>query len=859
MKHFQVHIILLALSWTQASDLKSETEEGNAQLQSNRFVKKYTNIVQPNAKLSRLSSAGNTHILGKPQNDQNTGSSRTPARRVLNRNRTMLKKTLGLTDSTPARDPSPALQTLKSPSSDVSNGTRSMNILAGFAGKNRVLVILAPNDSDGYYKLMMNLMKPEVYCEMAERHMQQIVMFHEKGERGGKVRRVSNQGSVVEEMLDPSQVPRLMAFLKLEEGKFGMVLLRKTLQVDERYPYPVQLEAIYEVIDQTPVRRLEKARQKGFVQKCKAAGVEGQVVQSSGSNTRMDTVEITGKQNKVRPGPQTTEAAQAEISTTIVTTTITTTTKRTSTTTLKTTSRKHPTTRGTTTSATTTFPSPTTAMTTNVPTTVRQTDPTYQLLPQSQQSTTTHPSPTSDFYTQHEEKHIDHTENTFTASPTQTYKQRPKNKQAAVKKGWSEKLSQRVQEHDTHRPAATKPEKDLTTAQKGKYKADHADRKKKTGKSGNPPKKTPAGKKGPKVAKETNVGLQNKKPRHKTNVHEERAVLGQPADPKKLLDTFLGYFEKRRRLLVITAPDEQHHMYSEQRDEYLEQVCNMALRKISIITIFGPLKNSTMKIDHYQTEQDKPLRGLPDSDLINKELITEFRKQFGMIQNDFNMALTDFDMKVNQRYEVPIVMKAVFDYIDTLSTRIKEIEQQRNVGVICNKEDKSRSLENFLSRFRWRRRLFIISSPSDEEWAFQQQLNTINSQACNLGLRHVSVLKLVGRTLDDTSGVLELYPINGSASVDREELLASLVQDIRNYFQISQDYFSMLLVGKDGNVKSWYPSPMWSMSIIYDLIDSMQLRRQEMAIQLSLGMRCPDDDYSHHDGYHEGYHWEYGY
>lgn len=52
-----------------------------------------------------------------------------------------------------------------------------------------------------------------------------------------------------------------------------------------------------------------------------------------------------------------------------------------------------------------------------------------------------------------------------------------------------------------------------------------------------------------------------------------------------------------------------------------------------------------------------------------------------------------------QKYEVPIVMKAVFDYIDTLSTRIKEIEQQRKLGVMCKKEDKSRSLEDFLSRF----------------------------------------------------------------------------------------------------------------------------------------------------------------
>lgn len=52
-----------------------------------------------------------------------------------------------------------------------------------------------------------------------------------------------------------------------------------------------------------------------------------------------------------------------------------------------------------------------------------------------------------------------------------------------------------------------------------------------------------------------------------------------------------------------------------------------------------------------------------------------------------------------QQYEVPILMKAVFDYIDTLSTRIKEIEQQRKLAVTCKKEDKSRSLEDFLSRF----------------------------------------------------------------------------------------------------------------------------------------------------------------
>lgn len=223
-------------------------------------------------------------------------------------------------------------------------------------------------------------------------------------------------------------------------------------------------------------------------------------------------------------------------------------------------------------------------------------------------------------------------------------------------------------------------------------------------------------------------------------------------------------------LQVITTPTENNKMYSQQRDEYLEQVCDMALRKISIITIFGPLANGTMKIDHYQmgefsfwpfayfaictqdicsiqasfvccvfvlglTEQDKPVRSLPVSELINQELITVFRKELGMVYNDFFMVLTDFDMKVKvcflyhksaiwegkrgsfysasdfnhifacfasvsqQQYEVPIIMKAVFDYIDTFSSRLKEMELQRKLGIACKKEDKSRSLENFLSRF----------------------------------------------------------------------------------------------------------------------------------------------------------------
>lgn len=98
-------------------------------------------------------------------------------------------------------------------------GGGAPNLLASFAGKNRILVITAPSESDGYYRLMMSLLKPDVYCELAERHVNQIVMFHQEGEMGAKVRRITTEGKVVEEPLDSALIPRLMSFLKMDKGK----------------------------------------------------------------------------------------------------------------------------------------------------------------------------------------------------------------------------------------------------------------------------------------------------------------------------------------------------------------------------------------------------------------------------------------------------------------------------------------------------------------------------------------------------------------------------------------------------------------------------------------------------------------
>ncbi|XP_062287805.1 coiled-coil domain-containing protein 80 isoform X1 [Scomber scombrus] len=739
-------------------------------------------------------------------------------------------------------------------------GAGSPNLLASFAGKNRVLVISAPHESEGYYRMMMTLLKPDVYCELAERHVHQIVMFHQEGEMGGKVRRITSEGKVMEEPLDTALIPRLMSFLKLEKGKFGMVLLKKTLQVQERYPYPVRLEAMYEVIDQSPMRKLEKLRQKGFLQKCKGAGVEGQV--EEGTLTVDTPVERKpGKKILRKPTHASTTTTVATTTTTRATTT---TTKATTTTTPKPTTRRITTTTTRRPTTTTTTQAPTRAHTTALwlPAPRTTVDPYYY----NRRERERYPAKTTPAGDNHTNKDNRDPHSRKLVPATRRIK-------PTKRKNGGEKVMTNEYEdkYEPSKPTISDPEEtetftDISPTKRVKGKHDKHDKKKK--KNDKAAKK--AERRGGKAGKEGKNGL--KKNGKKLSKYPEKEDYPKPTKkptppPKGSLASFLDYFENRRRLLLITSPSEENSMYVQQRDEYLESVCEMAIRKVSIITIFGSLTNSTMKIDHYQLENDKPMKGLRQEDLVNQDLITELRKEFSMTHDDFYMVLTDTDMRVKQSYEVPIAMKAVFNYIDTFSSRIREMEQQKRDGVECKKEDKPRSLENFLSRFRWRRRLFIISAPNDEEWAYQQQLYALNSQACNLGLRHIAILKLVGTEIVDMGGVLELYPINGSATVEREGLSANLVKDMRNYFQISPEYFSMLLVGKDGNVKSWYPSPMWSMAIIYDLVDSMQLRRQEMAIQQSLGMRCPEDEYGgygyhqhgYEHGYQDGYHQGYGY
>uniref|UniRef100_A0A668ABK1 DUF4174 domain-containing protein n=1 Tax=Myripristis murdjan TaxID=586833 RepID=A0A668ABK1_9TELE len=107
-------------------------------------------------------------------------------------------------------------------------------------------------------------------------------------------------------------------------------------------------------------------------------------------------------------------------------------------------------------------------------------------------------------------------------------------------------------------------------------------------------------------------------------------------------------------------------------------------------------------------------------------------------------------------------------------------------------------------------------------------------------IRHFAMLKLIGAGAT-ALGSVELFPLNGRSQSEIEPLSRDTVNNLREQLKISKDYFSMLVVGKDGDVKAWFPSPMWSLDNIYDLVDSMELRVQEEKLQRSLGIHCPED------------------
>ncbi|MGH0172907.1 UNVERIFIED_CONTAM: hypothetical protein FKN15_064133 [Acipenser sinensis] len=601
----------------------------------------------------------------------------------------------------------------------------------------------------------------------------------------GKLRKTTHEGEVTEEIIDQDTVTKLMHYLSFEDGKFGMLILKKNLQVGERFPYPVRIEAVLETIDQLPLRKLEKLT-RGALEKCNNS--KRLVKRRQGSVVRKVKVINTSRQsnhtllnfkhkkldnqkaalkNKVqdilkgrsrfviKSQPRVVSAQQAAS--------------------VRQKSFINPKTRSS---------LPRTVVLTNVTSSRRkQKHNGDDVVYNSSKSLNATSFPTR---SPQQLGNLFMSKIHSTAAP-------PTKKDRKHKKESGKLVAQN-----------TLPSSNISTAVRDKDSS-----------------------------KDKANDREGKKNRKKGGRKSQRATVS------KSVQDFLEHFRNKRRLLIISSPSKENLLYVQQRDENVEHTCELALRKISVITILGTELNSTLKLDHYQPDKEVPFGSTPNK-LVELDLIAQIRKDYKMVYNEFFMVVTDYDLRLKQYFDVPVAMKLMMDYIDSFPSRLPEIGKEKSDSVSCKEQDSRTNTYNFLSRFHSKRRVLIISSPNEEEYSFQQQVTAMNGQSCNLGIRHFAVLKLIGAG-PEASASLDLFPVNGKSQLEHEELTTDVMKGLREHFKISEDYFAMLMIGKDGLIKSWYPAPMWSMAIVYDLVDSMQLRQEEEKLQTSLGIHCPEE------------------
>ena len=108
-----------------------------------------------------------------------------------------------------------------------------------------------------------------------------------------------------------------------------------------------------------------------------------------------------------------------------------------------------------------------------------------------------------------------------------------------------------------------------------------------------------------------------------------------------------------------------------------------------------------------------------------------------------------------------------------------------------------------LDDYQWKNRLLLVFATSENNAAYQQQMQLFQGQQESFEERNLIVIQVL-------------------VSADSNE-----AAKIREQFNVSPEEFLVVLVGKDGTAKRRDISPV-SPKVIFETIDAMPMRRQEM-------------------------------
>lgn len=118
---------------------------------------------------------------------------------------------------------------------------------------------------------------------------------------------------------------------------------------------------------------------------------------------------------------------------------------------------------------------------------------------------------------------------------------------------------------------------------------------------------------------------------------------------------------------------------------------------------------------------------------------------------------------------------------------------------------------SLLSQYLWKNRVLLLSAPSWQNQQLVAARKQIEMMQCGIDDRDL----VIGFIITGQGAVFESHSIN-------EHQVTAIKEELR----IDKDSFTIILIGKDGGEK--YRSDHLNMPRIFDLIDGMPMRQEEM-------------------------------
>ncbi|MEL7529802.1 MAG: DUF4174 domain-containing protein [Bacteroidota bacterium] len=119
---------------------------------------------------------------------------------------------------------------------------------------------------------------------------------------------------------------------------------------------------------------------------------------------------------------------------------------------------------------------------------------------------------------------------------------------------------------------------------------------------------------------------------------------------------------------------------------------------------------------------------------------------------------------------------------------------------------------NPLAKYQWQNRLILVFAPSATDELYQAQIQAIELMGAGFAERDLVLFSI--------------FPQSGICA--KEEMQSSEIQYLNERFQIEEDDFVVILIGKDGGEKLRLTQKILTQAQLFPLIDGMPMRKAEM-------------------------------